>query len=228
MWGSSSVGVLLSFASAKKRIDGVMEVERSCIISYCNGFPRLHGESPTGDEHSPSPQNDVIITKKNTAPLKILTHSEVRFVFATVMFQAFPRTNGESRVYRSADPGKLQLAKSLAFRAAKEAMLSDWTLPLALHLRRDSFYCVTTGLGRLDGRIDGGSMHTRNHIKANEIDLMEGEGGFASCFGRTRPLLGFELKVSGSQNLGQKMYQDRYPLIRGETDLFDTPERAFA
>lgn len=110
------------------------------------------------------------------------------------MFQAFPRTNGESQVYRSADPGEMQLTRSLAFRAANKNRFLIGRF-LALHLRRDSFYCVTTGLGRLDGRIDGGSMHTY-HIIANEIDLMEGEVGFESGFGRTRPVVGFEFKVS--------------------------------
>ncbi|EGZ70723.1 hypothetical protein NEUTE2DRAFT_67140 [Neurospora tetrasperma FGSC 2509] len=198
--GLSSVGVLfvLSFAGvSQEKMDVMgswMKVERSCIVSYCNGFSGS-GESPTGDEHSPSPQNDVIITKKNTASLKIRTLKSVPFS-QLLCFKLFPERTGKVKSIGVQIRGNAT-DKKLGIQGGKRGLVSDWTLPgvtsqTGLFLLRNNW----TGTA---GWTDRWRKH--QYIKANEIGLMEGEGGFASGFGRTRPLLGFEFKSSSSMPL---------------------------
>ncbi|KAL0470883.1 hypothetical protein QR685DRAFT_266939 [Neurospora intermedia] len=130
-----------------------MEVERSCIVSYCNGFPvrspvlqtprprsrdlththtpfgicginiPLSGESPTGDEHSPSPQNDVIITQKNlnTASFKN-TDSGSPFRFRNCHVSSFsPNERGKSSLSECRS-GENATDKTLGIQGGKRGL----------------------------------------------------------------------------------------------------------
>ena len=128
---------------------------------------------------------------------------------------------GEWRYRRS---GENVTDRSLAFRAKPTwtGVLFNW-MNLRLHPKRDSFYGVTTGLGRkLDGSMDEACIDAKRSLGLLRycFDLWESAGWIP--FGELSPLLvwgwvGLQVKIWGIYSI-QRVFPIRwYPLIRGRS-----------